>query len=78
MPCAPLQTPTHMPPPHSHTHAPSHVHTFSAGGGGGPPVTRLVTGGKEQVAAVGWSYDCGTLVTTDKAGAVAFWQCNNA
>jgi hypothetical protein len=49
-----------------------------AGGGGGgsgagPPVTRL-TGMKEQVAAVGWSYDCASLVTADKTGGVAFWQ----
>jgi hypothetical protein len=42
--------------------------------GAGPPVTRLA-GMKEQVAAVGWSYDGGTLVTADKTGGVAFWQC---
>lgn len=47
------------------------------GGGGTPPVTQL-KGMKEQVAAVGWSYDCGTLVSTDKAGNVAFWQCAGA
>jgi hypothetical protein len=42
-------------------------------GAAAPPVTRL-QGAKEQVAAVGWSHDCGTLVTADKAGCVAFWQ----
>jgi hypothetical protein len=41
---------------------------------GGAPVTRLA-GMKEQVAAVGWSYDGGMLVTADKTGGVAFWQC---
>ncbi|GBF89014.1 hypothetical protein Rsub_01513 [Raphidocelis subcapitata] len=45
----------------------------SGSGGAGPPVTRL-TGMKEQVAAVGWSYDCTSLVTADKTGGVAFWQ----
>lgn len=49
----------------------------SSGGGGGGGVVRVdvLKHHKEPVVAAGWSSDCAMLVTADKAGGVAFWQC---
>lgn len=30
---------------------------------------------EDAVVAVGWSHDCASLVTCDKSGTVAVWQC---
>lgn len=38
---------------------------------------RVLKHHKEAVVAAGWSSNCMTLVSCDKGGAVAFWQCTN-
>lgn len=39
------------------------------------PRVRQLRHHKEPVVAAGWSSNCSQLVTADKAGNVAFWQC---
>jgi hypothetical protein len=38
-------------------------------------VLRQLRHHKEAVVAAGWSSNCCQLVTADKAGGLAFWQC---
>lgn len=41
-----------------------------------PPTVRVLRGAhKEPVVAAGWSSNCCQMVTADKGGYVAFWQC---
>ena len=37
---------------------------------------RMLRHHKDAVVACGWSTDCSVLVSADKSGAVAFWQCS--
>jgi hypothetical protein len=39
------------------------------------PVVRTLKHHKEAVVAAGWSSNCCQLVSADKAGNIAFWQC---
>jgi hypothetical protein len=39
------------------------------------PVLRTLKHHKEPVVAAGWSSNCSQLVSADKAGNLAFWQC---
>jgi hypothetical protein len=47
----------------------------SSGGASGAPRAEVMRHHHEPVVAVGWSSDCAMLVSCDKGGGVAFWQC---
>lgn len=42
---------------------------------GSAPAVKHLKHHKEAAVAAGWSSNCSQLVTADKAGTVAFWQC---
>ncbi len=43
---------------------------------GSPAAVKQLKHHKDAVVATGWSSDCSALVSCDKAGVVAFWQCS--
>jgi WD40 repeat protein len=49
--------------------------TPTAAGSSSPAGVTVLRYHKDAVVACAWSSDCSTLVTGDKAGQMAFWQC---
>jgi WD40 repeat protein len=47
----------------------------SSGGGAAPAGAAVLRHHRDAVVACAWSSDCTTLVSGDKAGQLAFWQC---